>query len=635
MDYKSEECCQFSDNHAQVLAETGHGSTAKKIQDIDQQSKVDGSSNISTIDKGTGQTNIPLGSKLMHTEEQTKRDSEWEQISHIINRKDKKTMNQSLQRTTEKRVYGFKKTVQFSRRNTVIKTTTTEPPTQQLKERGIYMTEMKEQVNTPIQIEFNIDANTREFNVITACQELFTSMSTVDPSVRILGNDTTTVIWEPERILPESDQFRTLFNMREQTFRKGNAKVTIYCIVESQSTINRMKFSDPVKTILLNTNTWIKPDFYSTKVVASPEFFTLVHPKLTRKQDFIKDIQSALSSLAVDNDETVVQEWKNKNPDKHKEGTHYIPKFHIETNLKKWGKIQAEVLNVQCPAEDAQYVKYLLVAASSQGKIFKGLFVPAGIHLIEGKEVLHNLLTEHQEFIQRTTSFQVEGISREEMDWQQQDTHTIRETLSKAPGVWNIEATHQTDFRGQWMLVVNKDQIQQLTDFVTQNTEKIYKNKKGQQPKLFTHQYDKQTTGYKLAMTENNRSTVGTYAEVLTRRFAPTEKSKMTRSVEAQRAAHQKEKSQRNHNIANTGEELDRTPDTQIAGINERNRSQANDIDWAVKRQHSKHTRSTDTNKRITGTKNPAQGLETNRWENNNSTVQERNNNHGTRSLKK
>ena len=159
------------------------------------------------------------------------------------------------------------------------------------------MTEMKEQVTTPIQIEFNIDANTREFNVITACQELFKAMSTVDSSVRILSNDTTTVIWEPEGILPESDQFRTLFYMREQTFRKGNAKVTIYCVVESQSTMNRMKFSDPVKTILLNTNTWIKPDFYSTKVVGSPGFFTLAHPKLTHKQDFIKDLQSALSSV--------------------------------------------------------------------------------------------------------------------------------------------------------------------------------------------------------------------------------------------------------------------------------------------------------------------------------------------------
>ncbi len=83
--------------------------------------------------------------------------------------------------------------------------------------------------------------------------------------------------------------------------------------------------------------------------------------------------------------------------------------------MRKWGEIQVEVLSIQCCIDDAQYLKCLLVEASSQGLFSQGLFVPTGLHLIEGKEVVMSLLREQQDFIKQVTSVQVEGISSKDM----------------------------------------------------------------------------------------------------------------------------------------------------------------------------------------------------------------------------
>jgi len=62
------------------------------------------------------------------------------------------------------------------------------------------------------------------------------------------------------------------------------------------------------------------------------------------------------------------------------------------------------------------------------------------------------LLVEQQEFIHNTTSFLLEGISREEMDSAQPAQKTTRDILLKGPGVYSIEPTYQTENKGQWML---------------------------------------------------------------------------------------------------------------------------------------------------------------------------------------
>ena len=135
-------------------------------------------------------------------------------------------------------------------------------------------------------------------------------------------------------------------------------------------------------------NVWIKPDFYSTKTVSSPGFFTMIHPKMTHKQEYINYLQKIMLHTEVEDKEQSCQQC-TKEGDRPKDQTEQmIPKFHLENNMRKWGNIHVEVLSIYCSKEDVRRVKHMLADASSKGLISKGTFVPTGIHLLEGKEVL-------------------------------------------------------------------------------------------------------------------------------------------------------------------------------------------------------------------------------------------------------
>ncbi len=487
---------------------------------------------------------------------QSESDHEWETISTNIKESNKldseKTKNYAPSRENLNR---YKK-IRFTKFNTVIRTSTKAMTNaKDLFERGRTMIEEKENIVTPIKIEFNVNAHLNEFNVIQASTELFRRMSLIDQSIRILcTTDDTKVLWDIHSHLPEDQDFQQAFQMREQQFRKGTTKVTIYCIVDSAFPINRIKFTNPFRSFLTEENIWIKTDYYSTKVISSPGFFTLKHPRITNKGDFVQQVTDTLNSIIIHKQEQVVQEWYSKYGSTDTEQSTLVPKFHVETNLRKWRKNQAEVLSVHCSSEDAQYMKYLLVEAGSQGKLDTGLFVPSGIHLLEGKEALHNLLVEQADFISKVTSIQLDGIAYKEMFNQNKDLVTIKDILLQGPGVKAIEKTHQTQYKGQWLVVVQKNNVSSLLKYITKNLSSLYKNKVGQQPKLITYKTDQHTVGHKLVLMETHMRKVGTYADILMRRFRPNEDSKSQKSNKV---------SQNNHREQTTGDE------SQSDGIND------------------------------------------------------------------
>ncbi len=228
-----------------------------------------------------------------------------------------------------------------------------------------------------------------------AVDNILKKMAILDSALQVYEHTSTKLLWEKGADMIEDKQFVELFNMREQTFRNQNKKVTIYCTIVSSYNINRIKYTDPLKSFIMSNNVWIKPDFYSTNIVSSPGFFTLVHPKVTNKLEYAKELNSALNDTQKSEDDPVVQEWMQNT------GSEVVtelrtPKFHLETTVKKWGNVRVEVLSVYCSKEAAMYMKYLLAEASSQGLFKKGIYVPAGLHLMEGKEVLSSLLREHK-----------------------------------------------------------------------------------------------------------------------------------------------------------------------------------------------------------------------------------------------
>ena len=388
-----------------------------------------------------------------------------------------------------------------------------------LKTRGQHLVDNKEVYRTPIKIEFNVDNKANEFNLLAEFNALLSHLTTQDPGLRLLDHTTEKVIWETGQALPEKEDFHTAFQTREQSFRTGNKKVSVYCVVEAMSTINRMKYAEPTKSYIFEHNIWIKPDFYFTKVVSSPGFFTLVHPKWTNKIDFTEQIKTVLQTTEINVDEFIVVEWRKQKGYENHEGNIIVPNFHMETTTRKWGGLQTDVLSVQCATEDAKYLKYLLSAAGSTDTLPKGIFVPTGIHLMEGKEVLHQLLQEQIEFLNTVTSFQIGGINCEEMYQVKENQWSIHQLLRNAAGVSAIERMFHTAYSGQWLIVVDKDSVNKLVDHISINLNKIYRTKQASTPKLITHSRDVNNTGYRLLFVDRSNRGVSTYAEVLTKRF--------------------------------------------------------------------------------------------------------------------
>ena len=155
--------------------------------------------------------------------------------------------------------------------------------TSDLNNRGLQLVENKEILHTPVRIEFNINKTRSEFNILEELTDLLDKLILKEPGLQLLAHTTNKVIWEAGQALPERDIFQDTFQMREQSYRTGNKKIVLFCVVEASSTINQLKYSEPVKPYIFEQNIWMKPDFYSTQVVSSPFFFTLVHPRLTNR----------------------------------------------------------------------------------------------------------------------------------------------------------------------------------------------------------------------------------------------------------------------------------------------------------------------------------------------------------------
>ena len=450
---------------------------------------------------------------LSSTRGRSDSDEEWETIR-------RKNERENMKQRTNKREFREGRTKNTGKMRLIMQKS--DPQTDQtIQMRGLQMMEEEQRLTTPVSIEFNLENNIAEFNVLDELETIFHKMIEIDESVKVLDTKTQKIIWEENLELPEGTKFAEVFNLREQSFRTGNRKVTLYCTLESAITINKLKYLEPMKSFIMHKNIWVKPDWYSAKVVNSPGFFVLLHPKITNKGEMVKEIKAALQKTDIDDEEQAVKEWKQNNSASERAAENCLPQFHLETSSKKWGGIQCEVLSIHCTKDDAKYLKYVLAEASSQKKLAKGVFVPTGIHLMEGKEVLTQLLTEHQDFVQQVTSIQIGGISYEEMKRESPTEERIYDLFLQCEGVHAVEPTHATSSTGQWLLVVDQQNIVPVKGYISNIQEKIYKNRGVQNNKEFRYTKSASSQGYKLVVVDRWTNRVSTYAEALRNRFDP------------------------------------------------------------------------------------------------------------------
>ena len=123
-----------------------------------------------------------------------------------------------------------------------------------LKERGLRIKENNERLNTPVKVEFSLEQNIRSFDLLENTKKIIMLLIKEDTTIQIINSDQSLILYETGSELPEGEESREKFKVRELTFRKGNRKVILYFTMESNTPINRIKFTHPIKQYLQNNN---------------------------------------------------------------------------------------------------------------------------------------------------------------------------------------------------------------------------------------------------------------------------------------------------------------------------------------------------------------------------------------------
>ena len=134
---------------------------------------------------------------------------------------------------------------------------------------------------------------------------------------------------------------------------------------------------------------------------------------------------------------------------------------------------------------------------------------------MEGKEVVTNILKTHESFVMETIGIPINGVTLVEMNSQAENSsETIGKQISKIEGVVSLEQIRNNDFGGKWLLLTKKSHEQSVAKKLSEYIDVLYKTQKGQTRII--------TTGRQNIMSGAFRQTsVGTYAEVLMKKYSP------------------------------------------------------------------------------------------------------------------
>ena len=159
-----------------------------------------------------------------------------------------------------------------------------------------------------------------------------------------------------------------------------------------------------------------------------------------------------------------------------------------------------------------------MAEASEKKLLTKGIFIPTGLHLMEGKEVVTNILLAHEDNTKRLIGLPLNGMTQEEMKKRVPKTNkTVEETIREVEGVISVEKMGGYQYSNKWLLVLKREKEKDVQKQLSENIEIMYKSQSGQARMI--------TAGTYYAVKQNTKRTeVGTYAEILMKQYLPTEK---------------------------------------------------------------------------------------------------------------
>ena len=286
-----------------------------------------------------------------------------------------------------------------------------------MAKRGELMTEDKIIRKTKMKFEFNINKHSLTFNIRKAVQNLINELRKEDPTLRVKSCLNNQERGDGEE-LPTDDNFHQHFATKEQVYAYSANKAFAYTPLLTKTPFYILKWKPTIIDYLKQNKVWIKEDFFKTELTSAPGYFTNIHPKATWKDNFAEVIEHGLRKIKLNKENTAVAEWtanNANNEEKHAskdEDAVSIPRFTLNTTVRKWGTVSTDVIGVECNKRDAQYMKHILSIAAGLELFGDAVFVPVGFHLIKGKEALENLLRQNNVFLSELTVIPIEGITK-------------------------------------------------------------------------------------------------------------------------------------------------------------------------------------------------------------------------------
>ena len=396
----------------------------------------------------------------------------------------------------------------------VVTATAQKEPSQTIQERGYTMVDDKTIMETPVKIEFNMGTNVTEFNVRANLLTLLEHMKKIDRTLKVKSTIKESKEWETTESLPENEEFSTHFQVREFSYRKTR-KVLVHVTLVTMLPINKIKYTNVVKDYIFDNNIWLKTDHFNTKVESSPGIITMLNPKLINRDDYTNELKYTLMQANQNLDVTLKLETETAGINSGDERpTTPVPYFYLESSVKKWGGINADVLRLNCAKEDSEFLKHLMSVASERNLLQRGLFVPSGLHLMEGKEVVANILHAHNTYIQQSVGIPIIGIGNTHTNKEETLHDSAIDTIKSIEGVESIEKGRDYRYTAQWIIVTSKSCELRVEKELANNLDKLYKSQGGQSRLILAGKG-------RLNARTNSTNKVATYAEILSRKYAP------------------------------------------------------------------------------------------------------------------
>ena len=195
-----------------------------------------------------------------------------------------------------------------------------------------------------------------------------------------------------------------------------------------------------------------------------------------------------------------------------------VPHFILQKVTRKFGGIDAKVLQVVTKDTDAAYMKRILSILGERNMLPAGKFIPSGLHLLIGVDQMKNILREHNKHVSEITVVGIEGISSSAMKTIIKTTtgpNTLQEIIrSSVPSISSIEQTNSTTTKGKWFIIVKKTDERSLHQWIQGPLCSIFKS-------IPQEHYLPGYDGPQRAGSNNNNSIVGNYTTVLLQSISP------------------------------------------------------------------------------------------------------------------